>query len=379
MVLRMVQLVLGFFLILTAGVAYAIPGDDSPMEPYGEDGAVGEGAGDGAGASAETSTPERPTRSLLRHIPPTEALAHRDIRLLAIIDDAWIEDGLLVRYRPVGAAKYREAPFERSSAGGYFARIPKEHVRRPGVEYYVAGREGGETHFATAEAPHRVRVEPRASDRWIEVEKDRLGHRRYALDTSLSMYDFGSTHGRDRFASGAVDWSHLLVQRLYSIHLGFAFLEGQTLEGTQADAGAVEAAVRYGYGGLRLRLRDKLWLDTKAMMGFGQEGFVVGVGGALTIGNDWRTAVTVGAETMTELSYKAWLRLQWDTVPGVLMSATVATTNQPDARIDAGSYVEFKVRYPLTPSLELAGTVNYGSRGNRPGGVGGGLHSRYMF
>ena len=99
----------------------------------------------------------------------------------------------------------------------------------------------------------------------------------------------------------------------------------------------------------------------------------------MTLGNDWRTAVTMGAEAMTELSYKAFFRLQWDTVPGVLMSAEVATTNQPNAQIDAGSYVEYKLRYPLTRAMELAGTVNFAARGNRPGGFGGGLHTRYLF
>src|SRR5690606_16803352 len=133
-------------------------------------------------------------------------------------------------------------------------------------------------------------------------ERVRLGNRRYAVDAGLKMYDFGSTHGSDRFVQGHVDWSHLLIEELYAFHLGFAFLQGVTPSGTMDDAIVNDARVRYGYGGVRWRLRDKLWVDGKAMMGFGQEGFAAGLGGAVTLGNDWRTAVTIGAEAMTELS-----------------------------------------------------------------------------
>lgn len=371
--IRQLCIALGILLVSVSAVAQAQPGQDEPISPYDSTAESGED---------DVAQPPRPVRmaekAFLRHVPPTEAASRKAIRLLAVIEAAWIEDGLIAYYRIPGEDAYKEVDFERSSAGGYFARIPGSDVGREGVEYYIAGRKSA-LHFASAQLPHRVRVEPRSKDRWIEVEKQRLGERRYAVAASLGMLDFGSTHGSDRYLQGHLDWSHLLVDNLYSIHLGFGFLEGKTPEGTMEGALVEKAGVRYGYGGVRYRLRDKVWFDSKAMMGFGQDGFAIGVGGALTLGNDWRTAVTVGAEAMTELSYKAWLRLQWDTVPGVLMSATVATTNQPDAKIDAGSYVEFKVRYPLSESFELAGTASFASRGNRPGGFGGGLQSRYMF
>lgn len=369
-------------LAMSASAAQAQPGDDLPISPYDEQGpasARSEGAEASNPQAAAQAKGEPPDRAVIRHVPPVEARADHDLRILAVIDNAWVEDGLLAHYRITGQGDFAALDFERSSAGGYFASIPGRDIGRQGIEYYISGRKSGALHFASAENPQQVRVEPDASERWIEVERTRLGNRRYAVDAGLQLYDFGSTHGSDRFVQGHVDWSHLLIEDLYSFHLGFAFLQGVTPSGTRPDAVVDDARVRYGYGGVRWRVRDKLWVDGKAMMGFGQDGFAAGVGGALTLGNDWRTAVTVGAEAMTELSYKAFLRLQWDTVPGVLMSAEVATTNQPDAQIDAGSYVEFKIRYPLTRAVELGGTVNFAARGNRPGGFGGGLHTRYMF
>lgn len=373
-------------LLLGASAAHAQPGDDQPISPYGEpvpkadEASTSEDAAKGNPTQDQAhATRQLPKRAVLRHVPPVEANANQDLKILAIIESAWVEDGLLAHYRVAGSSAYASLDFERSSAGGYFAMIPGSSVGRQGVEYYISGRQAKALHFASAENPQLIRVEPATGDRWMEVERARLGDYRYAVDASLNLYDFGNTHGRDRFVQGHVDWSHLLVEDLYAIHLGFAFIQGKTPSGTQDDAITNAARVRYGYGGVRWRLRDKVWIDGKAMLGFGQDGFAAGIGGALTLGNDWRTAVTVGAEAMTELSYKAFMRLQWDTVPFVLMSAEVATTNQPDAQIDAGSYVEFKVRYPLTRAMEIAGTLNFAARGNRPGGFGGGLHTRWMF
>ena len=54
--------------------------------------------------------------------------------------------------RPAPTA-YHDAPFERSSAGGWYATIPAADVEPPGVEYYIAGRttDGAEhAHFASA-------------------------------------------------------------------------------------------------------------------------------------------------------------------------------------------------------------------------------------
>jgi hypothetical protein len=370
-----------FLAVLAAGsafgpsLAHAEPGVDEPISPY-EDGDAPQSASKDAPRVA-TATP---TRATVVHVPPLEAAAGRELRLVAIIDDAWVEDGVIVHYRPGGSdGAYAEAIFERSSAGGYFARIPAQSVDRRGIEYYISSATGDSYHFASPRAPHRVRVEPSSDRRWIEVERRRLGGRRYAIDSELIYHDFGDVHGSDRFAEGHVDWTYRLVDRLYAIKLGFAFLEGQTPSGTEEGAMPIDAGARYGYGAVRWRLRDKLWVDGKVMMGFGKEGFVTGIGGALTLGNDWRTAVIIGAEAMDELSYKAWITLQWDTVPGVLMSATAATTNQPGAQIDAGSYVEYELRLPIGDELELAGVANFGARGNRPGGFGGGLRTRYQF
>ena len=320
-------------------------------------------------------------RALIRHMPPAEAVAGSDLRLVAVIDDAWSEGGLVVRYRPAAAAgeDFASAPFRRSSAGGYHAVIPAAAVRRPGVLYYIEGARGEVTHFASRSHPYLVRVERAPGSAWKEAELRRLGGRRHSLAVETRVQDFGTSHGVDRYYGGELDWKYRLVERLYAIHLGFGFLEGLTPVSLMPGTDSERRGYRYGYGGVRLRLRDAVWLDGRVILGFSDEGFSPGAGAQLVLGDDWRTCVKLGAEGSEALSYRAWITLQWDTVPGVLMSATAATTDEPRAAIDAGSYVMYRVELPVTGALSLSGEVSFGARGNRPGGFGGGLASEMSF
>ena len=323
---------------------------------------------------------DRPDAALVRHLPPSEALAGNELRLIAVIDDSWVEDGLIARYRWVGTGgDYLSAPFQRSSGGGYFAVIPAAAVKRPGLAYYIEGARAAHPHFASPGDPHVVRVERERSTAWAEEELARLGNRRYSLSVDTELQDFGNTNGTDRYLRGEIDWTYRLVKGLYSINLGFGFFEADTPSGT-APADEVERrGYRYGYGGVRFRLRDSVWVDGKASIGMSDEGFSPGGGGQLILGDDWRTCVKIGAEYSSALSYNTWITLQWDTVPHVLMSATAGATNEPRAEIDAGSYVRYEVRYPVSPTIAVTGKLSYGARGNRPGGFGGGLGTELTF
>lgn len=329
-------------------------------------------------AASTAHAADAPDAALVRHLPPSEAIAGTELRLIAVIEDAWVENGLIARYRWVGSNEYRSAPFQRSSAGGYYAVIPAEDVKRPGIAYYIEGARAAHPHFASAGEPHVVRVERQASA-WAEQELHRLGDRRYSLRIDTHFQDFGDTHGDDRYARGEIDWTYRLVTGLYSINLGFGFLEGDTPTGTDPGAMSERRGYRYGFGGVRFRVRDSVWLDGKAMIGMSDDGFSPGGGAQLILGDDWRTCVKIGGEFSKALSYNAWITLQWDTVPGVLMSATAGTSDEPRAEIDAGSYVRYELRYPATETVSLIGKLSYGARGNRPGGFGGGLGTELTF
>ena len=332
-------------------------------------------------STSAAAEPAIPTRAVVRHVPPSEVVPGVDLRLVAIIDDAWVEDGLIARYRVAGrGGAWHGAPFERSTAGGTYATIPAGAIGRPGVEYYIAGQRSGRPHFASARSPHVVRVEPLSWQRWMEVERRRLDGRLYAVSARFDVQDFGDTSGRDRYLRAEVDWTYRMVGALYSITLGYGMLEGETPStGDDDTAVQLDRAVRWGQGGFRLRLRRAAWLDAYALMGLGESGFLAGGGGQLILGDDWRTCVKLGGDWMEELSYRGWITLQWDTVPPFLMSATVATIDQPDARIDTGAMVRYLIELPIGDHLRIGAHTSFGARGNRPGWFGGGLSTQVDF
>ncbi|MFH0903331.1 MAG: hypothetical protein V2A73_22105, partial [Pseudomonadota bacterium] len=325
-------------------------------------------------AHARDQTPGE--QATVKHVPPAEAEDGKSLRLVAIIDDAWTEEELATFFRPIGSpGAFVKTPFERSSAGAYYATIPAEEVHRPGIEYYIAGtrRDGAEIeHFASIEWPHEVRVEPETSSRWIEVEERRLGGRRERVALRLESQGFERGVQPDWYARGEVEWTHRLVTVLYSFSLGYGFLEGKTPADELGEVPSEERSIRYGYGGIRFRLASFLWLDGRVILGFGRgldenaqprgKGIVTGASGQLTLGKEWRSGVVLGIEHLQEVGSAKWLRLQWDTAPPFLMGATVKVTGQAGSRFDDGFVFSYDIAYPMPSSgVALTAYLSYGA------------------
>lgn len=334
--------------------------------------------------AAKGADSKAPGRSTVLHIPPSEAAAEDELRLVAVVDAAWVEASLVVKYRPRGSSgAFAESPFERSSAGGYFASLPASAMRRPGVEYYIAGQlpDGTEVlHFASPDAPHAIAVAPSLQVRWAEKERQRLGGHVSEVSLDVRGHNFGNRfQNTDQFLRGELEWTHRLLTRwLYSISLGYGFIEGRTPGDTTSDAVVEPRGARYGYAGVRLRLHRSLWADAQASMGFSRDGFIVGGGGALTLGRPWRSNISFGAEYLVDMGPSAWFRLQWDTVPPFLMGATVYKTDLPGAALANGSFVIYDISYPVSPRFQVRGSLSFGSR-DGPGHFGGGLGTTFAF
>ena len=354
-----------FALLLGAGPALAQPrvaaGEEQPAARSGEN-----------------------TRALVVHVAPSEATAAREFRLVAVVDAAWTEAALVVRYRRLASKDgYREAVFERSSAGGYFAAIPAPAVTRPGLEYYVAGRtpDGAEIlHFASPEEPHQVRVEPSQEVRWKQKENRRLGGYHSTVSADLKGHNFGNRHDKDDlYMRGELEWTHRLIQsHLYSIALGYGFVEGRTPESDDERAAVLNKGARYGYGTILLRFHRAVWLETKAAIGVDRDEFIVGGGAKLTLGRPWRSSVDLGVELFENLGPSMWVRLQWDTVPPFLMGASIVKSDLPDATLSGGTFIAYDISYPITPRFLVRGSLSFGSR-DGPANFGGGLGTAFAF
>jgi hypothetical protein len=333
--------------------------------------------------ATSASTPAAPAarvaaapHATLLHLPAASAPSGTAIELVAVVDAAWAEPELVVRYRSMAGGDWREAAFDRSSAGGWYATIPADAVTPPGAEYYIVGRgpAGEAAHFASAEAPQAIRVEPTVRDRLADIDRRRTGGRTDTVSFDLDGHNFGNRYGiSDWFVRGELRWTHRVSTALHSIGFGFGTIQGRTPAGEGADADDVVGASRYGAAELRLRPHPSFFVDARMMLGVSRTGFLGGVSGAVTFGKPWRSHLRFGAEYLDELGASAHVRLQWDTATPLLMGAAIVRSDLPGAIVDsAGLYLRYDLGYRVNPAFAVRGAISYGAR-DGAAHVGGGF------
>jgi hypothetical protein len=285
---------------------------------------------------------------------------------------------LSVRWREIGEPGWHDTRFERSSAGGWYAQLPP--AAPPGVEYYIRGTDttGAEVdHFASQTSPHLVHVDPSLFDRLEVLDRARLGGRTEEVSLDVEAHEFTNRHGlTDHFMRGETIYTHRMLREIYEVGFGFGAIEGRTPDGNGADATAQVHGLRYGFGQVRWRIHPSLFIDARVGMGVDDSGFQAQARGSMTFGKPWRSCVTVGGEHLGGLGTTAWARLQWDTVPPLLMGAAVYYSELPDAALSA-QYLAYDVAYPLGRAV-LRAQVSYGSR-NGPAAFGGGFGTAVAF
>jgi hypothetical protein len=318
--------------------------------------------------------------ALVVHIAPETSEPGAPIELAAQIDAPYAE-ALTVRWRALGEASWHDAAFERSSAGGWFATLPPAVT--PGVEYYIRGvdADGGEVaHFASAERPHVVRVEPTTEARLAILQRERLAG--FANEVSLDVmeHDFGNRYDlTDRFARGELVVTHHFFTTLDEVGFGVGSISGRTPAMSAVDASDPLHGSRYGFGQLRLRLHPSVFVDGRVGLGVSHEGFGGNVRGQLSLGKPWRSCVQLGTEYIADLGPSVWARLQWDTAPPVLMGVSVVRTDLPGAVLSRGGvYVAYDASYRVTTRVTVKAQVSYGPR-DGSAHVGGGIGTALAF
>ena len=322
-------------------------------------------------------------RALVAHVAPHASEAGRPIELEAQIDAPYAE-ALVVRWRVVGARDWRDATFERSSAGGWFATLPAADP--PGVEYYIHGMDAGGVaveHFASAQAPHVVRVVPALFDRLERADRQRTGGRVHEVSFDVTGHDFGNRNDlRDYFVRAEVGYTHRLFRVLHQVTFGFGSLggttprAGETMPGPDAE---LDKALRYGYGEARVRVHPSVFFDARAAVGASHAGFRGGARGQVIFGKPWRSSLGIGGEYLGGLGGTGWVRLQWDTAPPLLMGASIVRTDLPGAVVDrAGLYIAYDVSYRIADRVAVRAQLSYGAR-DGAAHPGGGLGTAFDF
>jgi hypothetical protein len=359
-------------LITLTAVAHA----DDPPPPAAKPVAV-------AAVSAPAApAPTGPAKAVVVHVAPTSTVAGQPIELEAMIDAPFVEK-LGVRWRAIGQTEWHDVAFERSSAGGWFASLPA--AASPGVEYYIRGvdQQGAESnHFASAQAPHAVRVDPSLFDRLESLDRERLGNRLDEVSFDVVAHDYGNRYELDDwFVRSELVYAHHLLRLMHQVGFGFGSIAGRTPMNrmTAADGGRdVWRSMNYGFGQVRMRVHPSVFLDGRIGLGVSQEEFQ-GLGrGAITFGKPWRSNVQVGGEYFGGLGPVGWVRLQWDTAWPLLMGAAIVRSDLPGALVEpAGLYITYDLAYQLE-RFTVRAQLSYGARDGRAH-AGGGLGTAIAF
>ncbi|HTL37885.1 MAG TPA: hypothetical protein VL326_32360 [Kofleriaceae bacterium] len=335
-------------------------------------------------APAPAVQPAQPAaHSLVVHVAPTSTAAGHPIDLEAMIDAPFAET-LVVHWRQIGTQAWQDVSFERSSAGGWFASIPA--AASPGVEYYIQGKDaaGATTdHFASEQAPHVVRVDPALFDRLEDLDRERLRGRLDEVSLDVTAHNFGNRYDlKDFFIRSEITYTHKLLRQLYEAGFGFGSITGRTpvISDIPANGGMSElTGMRYGFGQVRMRIHPSVFLDARVGLGVSHVEFKGSGAGALIFGKPWRSCVMIGGEYIGDLGGSAYVRLQWDTAPPLLMGASIVRTDLPGAMIDpAGLYIAYDVNYRIEQRFTLKAQVSYGAR-DGSAHFGGGLGTAVAF
>jgi hypothetical protein len=330
-------------------------------------------------ASTAIAAPTAP-HSIVVHIAPLVAEPGSPIELVAEIDAPFAE-ALTARWRRIGDAAWTDVLFDRSSAGGWYAALPASAP--PGIEYYIRGTDtaGVEVaHFASEQMPHVVRVVPSLYDRLEALDRARVQGRNNELALDVIGHNFGNRYGLDdRFVRAELAYTRRILRELHSVTFGFGSISGTTPTSSEPGGSDTGHSLRYGFGGVRLRAHESVFLDVRGQLGGSHDGFDGGVAGTVTFGKPWRSCVSIGGEYLGDLGPSAWVRLQWDTAPPLLMGASVVRTDLPGTEIDsAGLYIAYDVAYRIADRFAMRAQLSYGARDGKSN-VGGGLGSSVDF
>jgi hypothetical protein len=139
----------------------------------------------------------------------------------------------------------------------------------------------------------------------------------------------------------------------------------------------VRTGLDYGFSELDVGLSSHFGFTTRVVLGGNAEGFAAGLGGQMRIGRERGAHVNLGIETISGLGTTGTVRLAWDTVARVPMSAAVQVTSFPDG--PSGVRLLYRADYELSPALTVGALVGYQARISISGGPTLGLASSYAW
>jgi hypothetical protein len=323
----------------------------------------------------------------VRHLPPAEATAGAPLEIVAEVARAW-ESTLTLHYRPVDAGAWSTAAFTRTEEDAWRAVVPGEAIAWPGVEYYIDSVAPGEgaavtPEFASAAAPHTVRIVRTKNEIRRERDLARVDQRRSRIHVAGEYVDYGRRDDlRDAYYRIDADFAYrLLTYPLEQIRFGYARMLGDVpnseLEAPPVTEPERTKHVGFKVGGwfeVRLGVGDGVDLDARGMVLATDVGFAVGGRGELRFGVEDGNHVAVAVEAIQDIGTTTGFRLGWATVPRLPMAATVEVTDMPSEIRATGVRFVYDIAFPMTEGTRIGGRIGYQARDADIGGISGGAN-----
>lgn len=334
----------------------------------------------------------------VRHLPPAEATANEALRLTAQVERA-SERTLILQYRPLGSVSWSLVEFDRGTGGAWVATVPAIEVQAPGVEYFIASREGEtrSNEFASSTSPHQIGVyaQPKELRRARDLERVALKRSRVRVSGEYVSYGTRRASGSDIFDHYYrvdADFGYrLLTYPLEEIRFGYTRLEGYVPQSPRQPPPACDTAPEgdlcrkyagFKVGGwfeLGFGLAEGVRLDLRGIVVANQEGAAPGARAELRTGQIDGNHIAFGLEYTKDVGTAGYFRLGWDTVPRLPMAATVEVTDFPAASRATGVRLMYDLFHPLSNGLRIGARVGYAARDQRIGGATGGLSASMDF
>lgn len=313
---------------------------------------------------------------VLVHLPVFEAPAEQELLLEIAVNDLAVAGQAELLYRRVGAASWRSLGLARSPDGMYEVRIPAAEVLPPGIEYMIKAPGGA---YASEAEPQRVQVlgDSRATRREQDLARYNGQPSRFSIQGWYT--DFGNQEDSsgdpllDRWYGGDVDFTYRILGGVRSIRFGVSRLWAQSIFPTNSGEDLTNRATGLvdGYAELEFRLTSSLGLKTMVQLGANAESFTAGGRGTVRLGHDPGSHVELYGGGVGGMGVYGGMKLAWDTVPRVPMSAGIEVTNWPTNRNQWAVRLLYDMEVPMGSHAALLLGLNYQARASDYGMVGG--------
>jgi hypothetical protein len=330
----------------------------------------------------------------VHHAPPAVATAGSVLQIQASIDFPHLVRRAFVVYRAVdatasaGERSWSSVVFLRGSPGPYVATVPATAVVHPGLEYaieleFVDGRR--EALFASREAPHRVSVPEDLMDLHDRAALERVRGKRSTVATFAEYVSFGDSPARAR--GGALENA---TDRYYRVEGSYAFRPLRLVDEFAVRVGAVrgesprsdpdtrDVGLNYAAPTLRLRLGEGVRLDGTFLTSVTEEGFSLGTGAGLDIGDPYGSKLRFGFETIRGFGSRVFGRVDLMAASALRLSPQVEATDMPHAE-RFGVRLTCEAEYAFQNGFSALLRGGYQARDAASGGPSVGLGLGYSF